>query len=104
MSSQADSRTFYDRLVYNPLHFKKRKAGQHDVGMDIEGVLPSAGEVRLLGNRHRQCAYYRVGVEVCHTQMSLEKADNFLACKEPIDGMWNCYTEGKYGNSIRDAP
>jgi len=32
------------------------------------------------------------------------KADNFLACKEPIDGMWRCYTEEKYGNSIRDAP
>ena len=32
------------------------------------------------------------------------KADNFLACKEPLDAMWNCYTENKYGNSIRDAP
>ena len=31
-------------------------------------------------------------------------ANNFLACKAPIDGMWRCYTEEKYGNSIRDAP
>ena len=30
--------------------------------------------------------------------------DNFLACKEPIDGMWRCYTEEKYGQSIRNAP
>ena len=45
-----------------------------------------------------------LGVEVCHTQMIKEKSDNFLACKEPIDGMWRCYTEGKYGQSIRDAP
>ena len=41
---------------------------------------------------------------MCHTQMMKDKADNFLACKEPIDGMWRCYTEGKYGHSIRDAP
>ena len=97
-------KTYFDKLVYNPLHFKKRKGGQHDVGLDIEGVIPSAGEIRLLGNRHRQCAYYRVGVDVCHTQMSKDKAENFLACKEPLDGMWSCYTEGKYGQSIRDAP
>ncbi len=36
--------------------------------------------------------------------MIKDKADNFLACKEPIDGMWRCYTESKYGHSIRDAP
>mmetsp|Transcript_28187 Transcript_28187/g.24908 ORF Transcript_28187/g.24908 Transcript_28187/m.24908 type:complete len:84 (-) Transcript_28187:26-277(-) len=36
--------------------------------------------------------------------MMQQKADNFLACKEPIDGMWRCFTEGKLGNSIRDAP
>ena len=37
-------------------------------------------------------------------QMLKDKSDNFLACKEPIDGMWRCYTEEKYGNSIRNAP
>ena len=36
--------------------------------------------------------------------MLKQQSDNFLACKEPIDGMWRCYTEEKYGNSIRDAP
>jgi hypothetical protein len=36
--------------------------------------------------------------------MLLQNADNFLACKAPIDAMWRCYTEEKYGNSIRDAP
>ena len=44
------------------------------------------------------------GVDVCHTSMLKQQSDNFLACKEPIDGMWRCYTEEKYGNSIRDAP
>ena len=36
--------------------------------------------------------------------MLLQNADNFLACKQPIDAMWRCYTEEKYGQSIRDAP
>ena len=36
--------------------------------------------------------------------MLKDNADNFLACKQPIDGMWRCYTEEKYGQSIRDAP
>ena len=36
--------------------------------------------------------------------MMKQNSDNFLACKRPIDLMWSCYTEGKYGNSIRDAP
>ena len=31
-------------------------------------------------------------------------ADNFLACRKPIDLMWQCFTEGKYGESIREAP
>ena len=36
--------------------------------------------------------------------MLKDNSDNFLACKEPLDGMWRCYTEEKYGQSIRDAP
>ena len=69
MSEAGTPPTYYDKLTYNSLHFKKKRGGQHDVGVELEGVIPSAGEIRLLGNRHRQCAYYRVGVEVCHTQM-----------------------------------
>ena len=45
-----------------------------------------------------------IGVDVCHAEMIKQGSDNFLACKEPLDGMWRCYTEGKYGQSIRDAP
>ena len=57
-----------------------------------------------MGNRHRDCKYYAIGVDVCHTQMLKEGSTNFLACKKPIDAMWRCYTEEKYGTSIRDAP
>ncbi len=52
---------YYDKLTYNPLHFRKKKDGQHDVGLEIEAIIPSAGEIRLLGNRHKQCAYYQIG-------------------------------------------
>lgn len=45
--------TYYDKLVYNDLHFKKKKGGKHDVGLEIEGVIPTPGEIRLLGNRHK---------------------------------------------------
>ena len=76
----ADPKTYYDKLVYNDLHFKKKRGGQHDVGLEIEGVIPAAGEIRLLGNRHRQCAYYRIGVEVCHTQMMKDKAESLNIC------------------------
>ena len=46
---------YYDLLenAYDELHFKKRKGGDHSVGVDIEMIIPSEGEVRLLGNRHR---------------------------------------------------
>ena len=36
--------------------------------------------------------------------MLRENSQTFLPCKSTIDGMWRCYTEGKYGDSIRDAP
>ena len=36
--------------------------------------------------------------------MLKQESDNFLACKEPIDSMWRCYTDDKYGHSLRDAP
>ena len=55
-----DATSFYDKLenTYDDMHFKKRKGAKHATGVDIEMVVPSESEVRLLGNRHRQCAYY----------------------------------------------
>ena len=49
------SGSFYDKFseVYDELDFKKRKGAKHATGVDIEAVLPSEGEVRLLGNRNR---------------------------------------------------
>ena len=58
-----DASDYYDKLETNgdPLHFKKRKGGKHLTGVDLDMIVPSASEVRLLGNRNRQCAYYSVG-------------------------------------------
>ena len=96
--------TFYDKMVQDPMVWKKKKGAKHDVGVEVEKITPDAAEIRLLGNRHRNCKYYQIGVDVCHTQMLQQGADNFLACKKPIDAMWRCYTDEKYGASIRDAP
>ena len=64
-----NTNTFYDKMVYEPLHFKKKVGGKHEVGMDVEPIIPSAEEVRLIGNRNKQCTYSQIGVDVCHTQM-----------------------------------
>ena len=53
--------SFYDKFEYNSLHFKKKKNGTHEFGNDIEAIIPTAGEIRLLGNRHKQCTYYQIG-------------------------------------------
>ena len=99
-----NSSTFYDKMLQDPITWKKKKGAQHEFGIDVEKIVPEAAEIRLLGNRHRDCKYYAIGVDVCHTAMLQAGSDNFLACKKPIDGMWRCYTEDKYGQSIRDAP
>ena len=56
-SAANKSETFYDKLadVYDDMKFKKRKGAGHRTGVDLEAIMPSEGEVRLLGNRHRQC-------------------------------------------------
>ena len=91
-------------MVYDPLHYRRKRGSKHEVGVEVDKITPEADEIRLLGNRHRNCKYYQIGVELCHTAMLKQGSDNFLACKTPIDGMWRCYTEEKYGQSIRDAP
>ena len=43
--------TYYDKL--NPLHFRARKDAPNDIGIEPEVIIPSQGEIRLLGNRHK---------------------------------------------------
>ena len=103
-SATGQSNAFFDKMMQDPIGWKKKKGAKNDVGIEVERVTPDAAEIRLLGNRHRDCKYYQIGVDACHTAMLQAGSDNFLACKKPIDAMWRCYTEDKYGMSIRDAP
>ena len=52
---------YYDKFFENPLHFKKKKGSKHEFGVELESITPSDGEIRLLGNRHKQCNYYAIG-------------------------------------------
>ena len=67
--AEKHTKTWYDKNIYNPISFKKKRGGKHEFGNEIEAIIPDAAEVRLLGNRHKQCKFYSIGVEVCHTQM-----------------------------------
>ena len=57
-----NSKTFFDKVYYNNLHFRKKKGSTNEFGIDVEKIIPEAGEIRLLGNRHKQCAYYQIGM------------------------------------------
>ena len=50
-----ESGSFYDKFkdVYDEIDFKKKKGAKNATGADIEAIVPSEGEVRLLGNRNR---------------------------------------------------
>lgn len=51
--------TWYDKIsAYNHLNYKLKKGAKHEVGVTVEAIIPSVEEIRLLGNRHRQCQYY----------------------------------------------
>ena len=51
----ANTSTFHDKMVYEPLHFRKKRGAKHEVGVEVEKIIPDADEIRLLGNRHRNC-------------------------------------------------
>jgi len=95
---------FFDKFWQDPIDWKKKKSSKHEFGIEVERVTPDAAEIRLLGNRHRDCKYYQIGVDVCHTAMLQQGSDNFLACKKPMDAMWRCYTEEKHGATMSAAP
>ena len=53
--------SYFDSFTRNPLHWRKKKGSSHEFGMEYEAIIPKEGEVRLLGNRQRQCKYYSIG-------------------------------------------
>ena len=97
---------FYDieHPAYNLLHWKQRVKSKHEFGIDYEPIIPMEGEVRLLGNRHRQCRYYSLGLELCKQRIIQTNASSFLHCKGVIDAMYRCYTDDKYGDEYDKSP
>ena len=55
------SPAFYDVFNRNPLEWRKKKGSKHEFGVEYQAIVPKDGEVRLLGNRNRQCDYYAIG-------------------------------------------
>jgi len=88
---------FYDVEKDDPVNYKLRDKSLHEFGMEYLHVVPSEGEVRLLGNRHRDCRYYSIGVELCKERIVQSNYPDFTPCKAAIDAMYRCYTEDKYG-------
>ncbi len=69
---------YYDLSIYNPLMWKKKENSKHEFGIDLERVIPKEGEVRLLGNKHRDCRYYTLGKCFIHLCQGLRCANKGL--------------------------
>jgi hypothetical protein len=89
----------------DPINYKPRTNSKNEFGIEYEKIIPFEGEVRLLGNRHRDCRYFSLGklllntgLELCKQRVVDTNTATYLPCKNAIDAMYRCYTEEKYGN------
>lgn len=104
LNSLNSEKLFYDKEdLLNPLHYKVRKNSKHEFGLEYETIVPSEGEVRLLGNRHTDCRYYSLGLEMCKERIIQTSHPDFTPCKGVIDAMYRCYTENKYGDELHNT-
>jgi hypothetical protein len=56
---------FYDvEKNLDPINYKVKENSKHEFGIEYEKIIPSAGEIRLLGNRHRDCRYFSLGIDI----------------------------------------
>ena len=84
---------FFDREDhYDPLEYEKLKNGRNEFGIEVIRKVPSEGEVRLLGNRHRECLYYSIGLQQCKRAVIEYNRSSYLPCKDTLDAMFRCYT------------
>jgi hypothetical protein len=88
---------YYDIEKDDSVNYKLRDSSRHEFGLEYMKVVPSEGEVMLLGNKHRDCRYYSIGVEMCKQRIIQTNYSDFTPCKAAIDAMYRCYTEDKYG-------
>ena len=95
-----DSPEYYDKLYY-----AKIAKSNDEFGPKMMKILPKEGEIRLLGNRHKDCLYFSVGLDLCRKKVLSSERKSFLACKPIVDSMYRCYTnnaEGEEFHNIRE--
>ena len=54
----ATKANFYDKMLQDPINWRRKRGSKHEFGIEVERITPSEQEIRLLGNRHRDCKYY----------------------------------------------
>ena len=82
-----DKEDHYDQLIY-----EKIPDVSHEFGIQIRKIIPKEGEVRLLGNRHKDCMYYSMGLDICRNKIVMDDRPSFIGCKNVLDAMFQCYT------------
>lgn len=83
-----------------------------EFGDEYENILPTEGEIRLLGNRNHECNYYYIGIGQCRREMlrlagkvnNPNHENGFLPCKRIVDAHYRCMTEDKYGYTLEESP
>ena len=58
MLSPKFTKTWYDKNIYDPVFYRKKRGAKNEFGQEVEAIIPDEAEIRLLGNRHKQCKYY----------------------------------------------
>lgn len=89
---------FYDVESWDFINLKKRENSKHEFGIEYENTVPPEGEVRFLGNRHIDCRYYSLGLELCKERIIHSQHSDYTPCKAVVDSMYRCYTQEKHGD------
>ena len=98
LNSLNSKKQFYDlEDNFDTITYKKRENSKHEFGLELDLVVPKEGEVRLIGNKHRDCRYYSLGLELCKLRVLQTEHEDYLPCKNAIDSMFKCYSDSKYG-------
>ena len=104
--NEAESHLRNDTSKLDPVFYEPIKKASNEFGADVMLKVPKEGEVRLLGNRHKECLYYTAGVDICKKNINQRLKSSFLPCKETLDAMFRCYTndtEGTEYHQIRSV-
>ena len=96
-----DVKDYFDSKFYT-----KIPKTNNEFGDQYMKVVPKEGEIRMLANRHKDCIYHSVGLELCRTKVLSTDRKSFLSCKPILDSMFRCYTndsEASEYHNIRES-